>query len=705
MFPLTFKENETWLWIFSNLASTLASMRDRPSGQELRRKKLFFSYAWQTQQRTSLQGFLRKLKELLTLAGAKDIFLDTDNMGGGLVHTMQSKLNESDRVLVFLTEGYRRASTITGRGVQVEYDHIEHIRGNKPANFVIPICCGGGFGELIPGNHWYAGQLVYNFCTEDNFCKTFFRLLNDLQPSDELSRSQETTFLLKWEAYKNQNVPPVPDPRRATICTNSTAVFVTTDPADSFSLVLTPSDVLSAAVTVTLVIPPQLDISPKVITFQPGAPVDKTITIKGRGRGEERTLSFSVSSDDWKYDAVSIQPVDVTVYPKGVISLSSPSISIYTGEQTTVRLSATSAPMHDVILRPTISSATLSGPASVTIAAWQGEHAVLADWGVDVALVAGASAEKLSISWVSSSRDMWFDDLRVVIPVTVLVRPPGAPAPGGGAVSPSLAGRAAASLSRAYGGGAVASSSLADRAAASLSRVYAQARAPAPTGHAPSTAAQPAPPGGGAVASPSLAGRAASRLSKVWAQARAPAPAGDGTFAWDPATAIGGQVLTWEDENRTITTTHSNWAHVFGNAVYDRGQVSWSLQFSTGRQLDVFVGVAGEAFRERASRNRRPYSTDHARVLNCREGTICMGPKEGDNPYCESLKQGDVLTVILDCDQGTLAFCRNGKNMGVAFEADDICRGPVRPVVCLKAGSMSRQEQKRLNRVTLMPFA
>jgi hypothetical protein len=38
-----------------------------------------------------------------------------------------------------------------------------------------------------------------------------------------------------------------------------------------------------------------------------------------------------------------------------------------------------------------------------------------------------------------------------------------------------------------------------------------------------------------------------------------------------------------------------------------------------------------------------------------------------DNDYGEPWQAGDVITCLLDLDKGEISYCRNGRNMGVAF--------------------------------------
>ncbi len=52
-------------------------------------------------------------------------------------------------------------------------------------------------------------------------------------------------------------------------------------------------------------------------------------------------------------------------------------------------------------------------------------------------------------------------------------------------------------------------------------------------------------------------------------------------------------------------------------------------------------------------------------------------------PYGLTYAQGDVITCVVDLDEGTLEFQRNGQSLGVAH---DNVKGPVRPAVAMGGG-------------------
>lgn len=71
----------------------------------------------------------------------------------------------------------------------------------------------------------------------------------------------------------------------------------------------------------------------------------------------------------------------------------------------------------------------------------------------------------------------------------------------------------------------------------------------------------------------------------------------------------------------------------------------------------------------------------HPRLfLLCSNGTV--GDANGaDVPYCEGLRDGDVVGVLLDMDCKTLTYYINGSNRGVALSG--FSAACLHPAVCL----------------------
>lgn len=117
-------------------------------------------------------------------------------------------------------------------------------------------------------------------------------------------------------------------------------------------------------------------------------------------------------------------------------------------------------------------------------------------------------------------------------------------------------------------------------------------------------------------------------------------------------------------ENRLTATYHGDdmWSTVLCSQSFSSGIVSWSVRVNHSSTAYIFVGIATS-------------SADLNTFLGgCSQGWGYIGEqalyhnREKVKIYGESFTAGDVITVHLDFNEGTLSFSKNGKALGVAFD-------------------------------------
>ena len=132
-------------------------------------------------------------------------------------------------------------------------------------------------------------------------------------------------------------------------------------------------------------------------------------------------------------------------------------------------------------------------------------------------------------------------------------------------------------------------------------------------------------------------------------------------FTFD-ALKCGPDILLSDDGLTASYAGDDSWSTLLGTQPFSSGVTSWEIRISQSSTAYIFVGVAAG-------------TADLNTFLGgCKSGWGFIGEqalyhnREKVKVYGESFSAGDVIGVILDLNQGTLSFLRNGKLLGVAFD-------------------------------------
>jgi len=124
----------------------------------------------------------------------------------------------------------------------------------------------------------------------------------------------------------------------------------------------------------------------------------------------------------------------------------------------------------------------------------------------------------------------------------------------------------------------------------------------------------------------------------------------------------GGDIIVSQDGCTASYTGDDNWSTVLGNVPFTTGVNSWEIRISSSSTAYIFVGVATSA-------------VDLNTFLGgCGNGWGFIGEqalyhgREKVKIYGEPFSSGDIVSVTLDFNNGTLSFSKNGKMLGVAFD-------------------------------------
>ena len=132
-------------------------------------------------------------------------------------------------------------------------------------------------------------------------------------------------------------------------------------------------------------------------------------------------------------------------------------------------------------------------------------------------------------------------------------------------------------------------------------------------------------------------------------------------FTFD-ALKCGPDILLSDDGLTASYAGDDSWSTLLGTQPFSSGVTSWEIRIAQSSTAYVFVGVAAG-------------TADLNTFLGgCSNGWGFIGEqalyhnREKVKVYGESFSAGDVIGVILDLNQGTLSFLRNGKLLGTAFD-------------------------------------
>jgi len=130
---------------------TLVDVREMTRARNLVPSKVFFTYAWENDEKTNneLQAFLNDLRDNLLMAGVKDVFYDIYDMQGNMKETMKTRIEDADLIILIGTPRYRQRALDTSTNVAYEFQQvIEKLKSNPHA--LLPILYSGSFTESFP---------------------------------------------------------------------------------------------------------------------------------------------------------------------------------------------------------------------------------------------------------------------------------------------------------------------------------------------------------------------------------------------------------------------------------------------------------------------------------------------------------------------------------------------------------------------------
>ena len=106
---------------------------------------------------------------------------------------------------------------------------------------------------------------------------------------------------------------------------------------------------------------------------------------------------------------------------------------------------------------------------------------------------------------------------------------------------------------------------------------------------------------------------------------------------------------------------------------FERGLHYWELVADSRTENELKVGVTKSIdFDKKTAFSDYQSGWAYYGIGQLRHCDAANGHKYGKN-----FKQQGTLGVLLDMNRGTLSFCLDGEYMGVAFEDEELKRGPV----------------------------
>ena len=132
-------------------------------------------------------------------------------------------------------------------------------------------------------------------------------------------------------------------------------------------------------------------------------------------------------------------------------------------------------------------------------------------------------------------------------------------------------------------------------------------------------------------------------------------------FSFDPL-KCGPEITIGDGGLSAVYNGDDCWSTVLGTHSMSCGVCSWEIRVVQSSTAYIFVGVA------------RSCADLHTFLGGCSNGWGFIGEqalyhnREKVKVYGDAFSSGDVIGVILDFNNGTLSFARNGKSLGVAFD-------------------------------------
>ena len=121
-------------------------------------------------------------------------------------------------------------------------------------------------------------------------------------------------------------------------------------------------------------------------------------------------------------------------------------------------------------------------------------------------------------------------------------------------------------------------------------------------------------------------------------------------------------------------TTHDEWSLTTSEIELTEGKHYWEVELLSENMGDIFIGIS----RPNLDPTGEYYSRDctGAWFIFAYNGSLCGNGKHYVDDGAGSCKQGDRVGVLLDLDNGSLRFFKNGVQHGPGFPAGSVT-GPV----------------------------
>jgi hypothetical protein len=153
---------------------------------------------------------------------------------------------------------------------------------------------------------------------------------------------------------------------------------------------------------------------------------------------------------------------------------------------------------------------------------------------------------------------------------------------------------------------------------------------------------------------------------------------------WNPDYC--GQNITLSDGNMTCYLQESEYCFrsVVANNPFTSGINYWEIYADGRTENEIKIGIANKTnFNLNTAFCDYDYGWGYYGLGQLRHGNNSTGPK-----YGKPFKNGGYVGVYLDMNKGQLAFSLNGEFMGMAYEEEELKKGPLYAAVSLlhKAG-------------------
>lgn len=150
-------------------------------------------------------------------------------------------------------------------------------------------------------------------------------------------------------------------------------------------------------------------------------------------------------------------------------------------------------------------------------------------------------------------------------------------------------------------------------------------------------------------------------------------------FRWDPNCCSDEIELTAENRTAFLEEDTYFFRSIIADTSFDGGYHYWEIIADSRSDNELKIGVTkNKDFDMKTSFSN--YSTGWAfyGIGQLRHCDGANGPK-----YGKTFKRSGCLGVLLDMIKGTLSFSLDGEYLGLAFEDEELKKGPIYPAIAL----------------------